>query len=131
MPKPTKNLPQYSSCKATYTKDRVIYPCDNLILAGLEQEYCDECEGKMMEREVNFWKTYNNWEGINMKQSNWMKGLLWAEEEKNQLLKFGLSKEDTIRSLKSDIAVEDMELLCCEDWIDGARDYVKHYEGEL
>ena len=60
MPKATKDLPQYSRCITIHTEDGVIYPCGNLILAELEQEYCDECEDKMMEREINLWKTVNN-----------------------------------------------------------------------
>lgn len=67
-----------------------------------------------------------------MKQSNWMKGLLWAEEEcTNLMLGFKLSKVDAIESLKSSIEFEEKEYLANHEWVKGAWDYIKLYEGEL
>ena len=66
-----------------------------------------------------------------MKQSDWMKGLLWAEEEKKRLTNNSVTKRFVIEILKSEVRLEGVEYLYCEDWIDGVESYIKHYEERL
>ena len=66
-----------------------------------------------------------------MKQSDWMKGLLWAEEEKKRLTNNSVTKRFVIEILKSEVRLEGVEYLYCEDWIDGVEYYIKHYEERL
>ena len=66
-----------------------------------------------------------------MKQSDWMKGLLWAEEEKKRLINNSVTKKCIIEILKSDVRLDGVEYLYCEDWIDGVESYIKHYEEDL
>lgn len=66
-----------------------------------------------------------------MKQSDWMKGLLWVEEEKNRLTNNSVTKKCIIEILKSDVRLEGVEGLYCEGWIDGVESYIKHFEKAL
>ena len=66
-----------------------------------------------------------------MKQSNWMKGLLWAEEEKKRFINNSVTKKCIIEILKSDVRLGGVGYLYCEDWIDGVESYIKHYEEDL